>query len=402
MELAENVPPAPLRGALVGQHWDRLAAQVAEKEMARVAHAAAAGGEKDTATRRFARAAARARNELADFLRLSSAPPEGMRTAVVYHAPAAHAGKGGGVDPVRREYLKSLGRLRQYVAANHAEELRALGVSDRGIAQMKARREARNAEGRTLDMDADHIIESEGSGAWALRRGVDPDDPGGGEKFLVNFFGNFTFLRGREHKGKNRLKRVQMPTKGARAAAQWYLSWVTVRGPGQSGFVAKPQEGGLPPRSMGPVQRLQYIAFCAWQAGEALYRIRSGLAAETGRRRVDLSAAFNGAAQSPVVREQAKVLRAALEEAARQAETAFRETSRDRHIPKQERLYARFRASWRNSAMKKLRATAAAVDFLPEGAGLLAAFRGIDARAAALPKPPPRRKKKRAARRRGP
>jgi len=174
------------------------------------------------------------------FEKLMASVPKGFRlTPVLYSriTPEQNA-------EVFAEYNK---RVRpdflHYLAHNHAAELSALGICQHGIDRMKKGLDPADASGSLYSLNIDHIVERAGGGNWSLQKAVDPQMPAGSPPtFLVNHFSNFILLPKKIHNYKNDLNALQKASFTPYGESRWVLMLVPETGPGQSAYIAPPQD----------------------------------------------------------------------------------------------------------------------------------------------------------------
>lgn len=143
------------------------------------------------------------------------------------------------------KYVRS--RFMKFLANEHADELRALGICERGIEEMKKGKTPKDENGKKYHVDIDHIIERSGGGNLSLQQEIDPQMPKGSKPtFLINHFSNFVLLPDQVHKFKNDLNQMQSAAQTAKGQSQWMLMLVPETGPGQTAFVSPPQDQGHP------------------------------------------------------------------------------------------------------------------------------------------------------------
>jgi len=136
---------------------------------------------------------------------------------------------------VRPEFMR-------YLAENHAAELTALGISQRGIERMKRKLDPVDENGRLYDVNIDHIIERYGGGKVSTTQEVDPQMPrGSSATYLANHFSNLLLLPTHVHEMKNSLNEFQRAANTPYGQSKWILMLVPETGPGHAGYVAQPQ-----------------------------------------------------------------------------------------------------------------------------------------------------------------
>lgn len=175
----------------------------------------------------------------ADFDNILSNLPEGFELVPVFYTHT---------DPNQRlrlqmEYFTSVrGAFLQFLAQNHADELRALGISERGIRRMWEKQDPVDEKGRYYALNIDHVVEQTASGSWGASKHIDPlRSSDVGPKYPVNHFGNLILLPEYIHDLKNRLNIIQRTYSIDVEGAKWVLALVPKRDHVCSGFVAAPQ-----------------------------------------------------------------------------------------------------------------------------------------------------------------
>lgn len=181
----------------------------------------------------------RTQQRRADFDKILSDIPEGFELVPVFYTHT---------DPNQRlrlqmEYFTNVrGAFLRFLAENHADELRALGVSERGIRRMWDKQDPVDEKGRYYALNIDHVVEQSTSGSWGGSKRPDPLRSGDvGPKYPVNHFSNLVLLPEYIHAIKNRLNVIQRTSFIEFDGPKWVLALVPKRDGARSGFVAAPQ-----------------------------------------------------------------------------------------------------------------------------------------------------------------
>jgi hypothetical protein len=179
--------------------------------------------------------------QLKEFEDLIQDIPQGFRLAPVLYSritPEENA-------EIHSEYQFAVRpRFLRFLAENHADDLRALGICEHGIDRMKNGLDPANAQGVMYDVNIDHIAERSGSGLWGKSKEADPDRPGAAPTSHANHFGNFILLPKQVHEYKNKLNDIQHITRTPPGECMWTLMIVPERNDVQAGFVCPPQPPG--------------------------------------------------------------------------------------------------------------------------------------------------------------
>ena len=203
-----------------------------------------------------------------------------------------------------------------YIAENHAAELAALGISDKGIELMKTGNNPVDASGKMCAVNIDHIIERAGGGNATLTEEIDPKMPhGSAPTYLVNHFSNFILLPIDTHEVKNMLNTVQGKDKLLPGQGDWVLMMVPEAAPGYSGYVSRPQ---------GPLKNLYSK------------QSSSPVSSQPAQQQIDpLQMTFSAAAEAHNILntvQTAEVMRPALDRVAEKLTTAFNKASKPKDM----------------------------------------------------------------------
>lgn len=136
----------------------------------------------------------------------------------------------------------------QYLAENHQDELRQLGISNYGISYMMEGVYPLREDGQQYMVNVDHVIEIAGSGLWASRTAPDPlGAPDSAPKLMVNHFSNLILLPEQIHEWKNALNDMQRLSNLSPGDGKWALMLIPTTANGRySGYVAPPQNASHP------------------------------------------------------------------------------------------------------------------------------------------------------------
>ena len=184
-------------------------------------------------------ALARAQADAVEFEQILKEVPKGFQLVPVLYSR---------VDPdakakLTEEYQYHVRpRFLKFLAERHADELKALGISDLGIKRMKDGLDPTNEKGELYSVNIDHIIERNGSGVWGAEKEADPDQPGYKPKYHPNHFGNFILLPEKIHEFKNALNDIQHASQTPLGQNKWILMMTPERDAAHSGFVCQPQD----------------------------------------------------------------------------------------------------------------------------------------------------------------
>lgn len=245
--------------------------------------------------------------DLQKFEELIKQVPKGFRLAPVLYT---------GITPAERDaaYAEYTTHVRadflRFVAENHADELKAMGIGLLGIEQMKQGMSPRDDFGKVYDINIDHVIERAGGGLMSRERSVDlTRDPGAPPTLSVNHFSNFTLMPRQIHEAKNQLNAVQQHTRILAGESGWILMIVPEADATHSGYVAQPQEKGHPLAGIHyykqtPIERAKSVAE---HLGNAMRSVKS---ADVPRQE-KLEEAF----LKPALKEMSSALSAAFNEA---------------------------------------------------------------------------------------
>lgn len=178
-------------------------------------------------------------SHLQEFDKIVANVPKGFRLAPVLYS----RNKFDQNDDVYIEFeLRIRAEFLRFLAEQHADELRSLGICESGIALMKEGKEPLDEAGHFYDINIDHIIERSGSGTMGTTQDIDPARaPGSPPSYRVNHFSNFILLPVQIHQIKNKLNELQRTSEVPPGHVQWVLMMVPEATPGHSGYVAQPQ-----------------------------------------------------------------------------------------------------------------------------------------------------------------
>jgi hypothetical protein len=189
--------------------------------------------------------------------------PKGFRLSPVLYSRISKDDK----EKVTQEYTYNVRpRFLKFLAEQHAEELKDLGICDHGIERMRYGLDPTNKDGVHYSVNVDHIIERNGSGAWGVQKEQDPDQPSANAKFHPNHFGNFILLPEKIHEFKNELNDLQKASETPLGQSRWILMMIPERNATFTGFVCPKQEPshrlfGLDLRSYDDFQKTDHGEF---------------------------------------------------------------------------------------------------------------------------------------------
>ncbi len=110
----------------------------------------------------------------------------------------------------------------KFLAGNHADDLKKLGICEYGIARMGSGLLPIDKSGRHYDVSVDHVIERAGSGKMGLEKEIDPlMPPGSPPTYKVNHFENFILLPQKIHDFKNAINMLQDTPGRAVGTSTW-------------------------------------------------------------------------------------------------------------------------------------------------------------------------------------
>lgn len=169
---------------------------------------------------------------------VSKTPPPGFEIVPVLYARAQSCFS----RDIEDEYYDRVrGSYLAWLAENHADGLRRMGIAETGIERMKKRLDPTDDNGRYYAVSIDHIIERSGCGDWAQKHNkkIDPERRAVvGARFAVNHFGNMILMPDEVHELKNALNGVQNITQTDPKHPRWVLMLIPVRNAEWSGYVA--------------------------------------------------------------------------------------------------------------------------------------------------------------------
>jgi len=185
----------------------------------------------------------KAQKELDKFNDFIANLPNGFKLAPVWYSKVpteqAHSVRNQFSQYVRPAFLR-------FLAANHADELKAMGIGPRGIERMKTGHNPINDSGKMFAVNVDHIMELAGAGQASYNKETDPDMPAGSKPtYMADHFKNFVLLPMETHELKNMLNMLQGMDKIQPGHGDWILMMVPEKAPGYSGYVARPQRNPL-------------------------------------------------------------------------------------------------------------------------------------------------------------
>lgn len=190
----------------------------------------------------YAKKLARALQKQSQFENMMQNPPEGFRYVPVYYSKID-----GSTDAVeiKNEYsFKVRPQFLKFIADNHADALKKMGICDHGISRMKQGLDPSDGQGHFYEVNVDHIIERSGSGKWGIGTESDQDQHNKSSRHRVNHFGNLMLMPEHVHEQKNILNNIQMTGNLTVGEGAWILMMVPERNAVHCGFVCPPQNPG--------------------------------------------------------------------------------------------------------------------------------------------------------------
>ncbi len=191
--------------------------------------------------------------ELEDFENIIADLPVGFRLAPVLYSTIKHR-ENAGIYSQFSSCVKP--QFFRFLAENHAEELKALGICSKGIKRMTQGQKPVDESNRPYDVNVDHIIERFGGGRASLTEEVDPQMPRGSQPtHLTNHFANLMLMPRDVHERKNKLNEIQGASKTPFGESKWVLMIVPEVDAKHAGYVSQPQPTplssvpGVPQRS---------------------------------------------------------------------------------------------------------------------------------------------------------
>jgi hypothetical protein len=204
--------------------------------------------------------------------------PEGFRLVPVLYSKITYEQncdvKDQYQDKVRRDFLR-------FLAAEHSEELRAMGICENGIKRMKQGLDPANEQGQLYHTSVDHIVERSGGGKFSMEMDVDPlrHTAEAVLSYKVNHFDNFILLPDQIHRFKNELNDLQKARYVANGQNKWILMLIPEVTEQHKGFVARPQAPthplhGVHKKPQEILDGIGYVAFMLRQAQQALLQYK--------------------------------------------------------------------------------------------------------------------------------
>lgn len=329
--------------------------------------------------------------------------PQGFRLVPVLYARVDAQAK----QELTHEYSYHVRpRFLKFLAENHADELRKLGICEAGIERMRGGLDPADEQGNLYSVNVDHIIERNGSGLWGAQREADPDQPGFAPVFHPNHFGNFILLPEKIHEFKNLLNDVQNASETPRGQNKWILMMVPERNEQMSGFVCPPQDPshrlhGLDLRPQDDFKKIEHGEYVLSttlaelaefkEMGKVRETVR-GLIAEAerqrmtvaelaalqaqGKKRGSLSKTFNEAVDPQARTHVDNLVRPALKEITGYVGALFNQLSAKTETPKERAAFWKFARFFRSQNMRDLQSDVEALP-LPEAHELSRSFRRL-------------------------
>lgn len=190
----------------------------------------------------YAKYLARALQKQSQFENMMQNPPEGFRYVPVYYSKIDGDSDG---TKIRNEYsFKVRPQFLKYIADNHSDALKKMGICDYGINRMKNGLDPADAQGRFYEVNVDHIVERSGSGKWGIGVEADTDQHNKSSRYRVNHFANLMLMPEHVHEQKNILNNIQQIGNLKTGEGTWILMMVPERNAQFCGFVCPPQKPG--------------------------------------------------------------------------------------------------------------------------------------------------------------
>lgn len=252
------IPPVPTVDQLIAQMRDTIKTQA---EDAKKLQMAANGSDNGSLAKSFNRSV----TQLVDIDRILADVPKGFKLVPVYYSRISQAQN----EIVHNEYSFHVRpSFLKFVANNHADDLRKLGICENGINRMKKGLDAADVNGEMYDLSIDHIIERSGGGYFSTTKTKDVLNPNEPERFPVNHFGNFILLTEKIHRFKNELNSIQKIADVG--DGKWMLMMIPDRNEKQAGFVCPAQDAGHPlagvdKRPMDIFRKISHTSFLVTQ-----------------------------------------------------------------------------------------------------------------------------------------
>lgn len=141
---------------------------------------------------------------------------------------------------VYREFCKKVKpKFYKFLAQNHKQDLRKLGICDHGIDRMRKGMSPANKHGKSYNVSIDHIIERAGSGKFGLEKAQDPYlSAASSPTYKVNHFNNLILMTQTVHDDvKNAINEKQKLWELSPGKSAWGFMAVPVRDANREGFV---------------------------------------------------------------------------------------------------------------------------------------------------------------------
>lgn len=265
---AESPPPS------TEELIKRVRQELADRTAARKKMLTAAGPDEDP--ERAATALRRATEDQQQFEQMIKEVPKGFRLVPVLYSRIEPQAK---ADLTQEYSFHVRPRFLKFLAENHAEELKELGICDAGVERMRQGLDPANEKGEPYSVNVDHIIERNGSGVWGAQKESDPDQPGFQPKYHPNHFGNFILLPEKIHAFKNSLNDLQHASETPLGQNKWILMMVPERNELHSGFVCPKQDpshrlAGLDLRPLDDFKRVEHGEFIVTTALSSLAELK--------------------------------------------------------------------------------------------------------------------------------
>ena len=199
---------------------------------------------KDTKDNKKLKAAISAKRKLKKLDEMLADLPNDMELATVLYVkvPSTKSKRAYAefCEDVKPAFLK-------YLAKNHADDLKRLGICDEGVKRMCIGLEPADKKGNQYSLSVDHIIERSGAGRMSFEQETDPHlknaDPHAKPSLKVNHFDNLILLPNKvHHRMKNFINDLQNLSDTLVAGeCRWAVMLVPKRVEGQCPYIFIPR-----------------------------------------------------------------------------------------------------------------------------------------------------------------
>lgn len=174
-------------------------------------------------------------------------------------------------------------RFMRFLAENHAEDLKTLGICDYGIKRMSQGIDPCDKDGRLYDISVDHVIERAGGGRLSYEKAEDADlkklceDDEFQTTYKINHFDNLMLLPNEVHfKRKNAINDIQQLHRGLdENESVWGMMIIPVRSANSGEYVYRPlpdrqKDFGVKKRKMTFETHVSHTHYLLQQLDEAM------------------------------------------------------------------------------------------------------------------------------------